>query len=138
MHREVLEAEAQVGRWLHCRARITSKELAQLHAVKNGILRSACSASQKMDADLERSALTHTARLMNSLAKGPKRLVTKCSGYIEEYTTIGLRMSRYGAAEVLIDFAEELKRTETNPMCSIHQIRVASRQHSRPKNQRLE
>ena len=29
MHREpeVLEAEAQVGKWLDCRARITSKEL---------------------------------------------------------------------------------------------------------------
>ena len=46
MHRdpEVLEAEAQVGKWLDCRARITSKELAPLQ--------SACSTSQKMDADL--------------------------------------------------------------------------------------
>ena len=31
---EVLEAEAQVGKWLDCRARITSKELAPLHSVK--------------------------------------------------------------------------------------------------------
>jgi len=38
MHRHVLEAESQVGKWLDCRARITSKELAQLHSVKNGIL----------------------------------------------------------------------------------------------------
>ena len=40
MHREprVLEAEAQVGKCLDCRARITSKELAQLHSVKSGIL----------------------------------------------------------------------------------------------------
>ena len=30
-------------------ARITSKELAQLHSVKNGILRSACSSRQKKD-----------------------------------------------------------------------------------------
>ena len=54
MHREpeVLEAEDQVGKWLDCRARITSKELAQLHSVKNGIFQSACSTSQKMDADL--------------------------------------------------------------------------------------
>ena len=29
-------------------------------------------------------------------------------------------------------FAEELKHTEANPMCSIHHRRVASRQHSRP------
>ena len=49
MHREprVLEAEAQVGKWLDCRARITSTELAQLHSVKNGILRSAGSTRQK-------------------------------------------------------------------------------------------
>ena len=71
MHREpeVLEAEAQVGKWLDCRARIISKELAPLHSVKSGILQNACSSSPKMDADLEISALTHTARLMNSPAK---------------------------------------------------------------------
>ena len=40
--------------------------------------------------------------------------------FCEEYTTIGLRISGYGAAEVFIDFAEELKHTETNPMCSTH------------------
>ena len=39
----VREAEAQVGKCLDCRARITSKELAQLLSVKIGILRSACS-----------------------------------------------------------------------------------------------
>ena len=48
---------------------------------------------------------------------------------IENYTTIGLRISRYGAAEVFIDFAEELKHTETNPMCKIHKSRVTSRWH---------
>ena len=59
MHREpeVPEAEAQVGKWLDCRARITSKELAPLHSVKSGLLQSACSTSQKMDADLVKSAL---------------------------------------------------------------------------------
>ena len=58
----------------------------------------------------------------------------KCSGYSEKYTTIGLRISGYGAAEIFIDFAEELKHTETNPICSIHQSRIASRHHSRPKS----
>ena len=55
MHREagVLEAEAQVGKWLNCHARITSKELAPIHSVKNGILQNAGSASRRMDADLE-------------------------------------------------------------------------------------
>ena len=122
MHREpeVLEAEALVGKWLDCRARITSKELAPLHSVKSGILQSACSASRKIDADLGKSALVHTASLMNSLANGLKRMVTKCSGYDENYTTIGLRISRYGAAEVYNDFADKLKHTEANPMCSIY------------------
>ena len=66
---EVLEAEAQVGKWLDCRARITSKELAPLHSVKSDVLQSACSTSPRMDADLVKSALMHTARLMNSLGK---------------------------------------------------------------------
>ena len=74
---EVLEAEAQVWNWLECRARITSKELAPLHSVKNGILRSARSTRQKKDANWVISALTHTARLTNSLAKSLKRMVTK-------------------------------------------------------------
>ena len=59
MHREpeVLEAEAQVGKWLDCRARITSKELAPLHSVKNGIFQDACSTRPRVDAVLEKSAL---------------------------------------------------------------------------------
>ena len=40
--------------------------------------------------------------------------------HVEKYTTIGLRISGYGAAEVYNDFAAELKRTEANPMCSMH------------------
>ena len=79
MHREpeVLEAEAQVEECLDCRARITSKELAPRHSVKSGILQNACSTSQRMGADLEKSALMRIARLMNNLSKGLKRMVTK-------------------------------------------------------------
>ena len=95
--------------------------------MKNGILQSACSTSPRVDADLRKSALMHTARLMNSSAKGLKRMVKKCIGYVENYTTVGLRISRYGALEVYNDFPEELKHTEANPMCSIHQSRVTSR-----------
>ena len=81
----------------------------------------ACSTSPKMDAGLVKSALLHSARLMNSPAKGLARMVTKCSGCVEKCTTIGMRISRYGAAEeVHNDFADELKHTESNPMCSIH------------------
>ena len=79
MHREpeVLEAEAQVEGCLDCRARITSKQLAPIHSVKNGILRSACSTSPKVDADLGKSAFMRIARSKNSLAKGLKGMVTK-------------------------------------------------------------
>ena len=66
---EVPEEEVPVEECFDCPARITSKELALIHSVKNGILQNACSASWKMDADLEKSALMHIARLMNSLAK---------------------------------------------------------------------
>ena len=58
-------------------ATTTSKELAPLHSVKNGIFRSACSTSPKMDANLGISALTHTARLTNSLARSLSRMVSK-------------------------------------------------------------
>ena len=58
-------------------ARITLKELAPLHSVKNGILLNACSTSPRVVADLGKSALMRIARLMNSLAKGPERMVTK-------------------------------------------------------------
>ena len=74
---EVLEAEAQMGKWLDCRAKITSKELALLHSVKSGILQNACSTSPRMDADLVKSAVKRMTRLMNSLSKGLKRMVTK-------------------------------------------------------------
>ena len=56
---------------------LPQKELAPVHSVKNGILENACSTSPRMDADLRKSALMRIARLMNSLAKGPKRMVTK-------------------------------------------------------------
>ena len=45
---------------------------------------------------------------------------TSAVAMLKNYTPIGLRISRYGAADVFIDFAEELKHTEANPMCSIH------------------
>ena len=42
---EVPEAEVPVGECFDCPARITSKELAPVHSVKNGILQNACSTS---------------------------------------------------------------------------------------------
>ena len=50
-------------------AKITSKELAPIHSVKNGTLQNACSTSPRVVADLEKSALMRIARLTNSLEK---------------------------------------------------------------------
>ena len=61
------------GKWLDCRARITSKERAQFHSVINGIFQSGCSPSPKMDANSGTSALWHTARLTNCLARSPEK-----------------------------------------------------------------
>ena len=61
------------GKMARLRARITSKDFAPLHSVKNCILQNACSTRPKMDADLGKSALMCTTRLMNSLAKRSKK-----------------------------------------------------------------
>ena len=74
---EVPEERVPVVEWLDGPARITPKELAPLHTVKNGILQSACSTSPRVVADLGKSALMRIARLMISPAEGPKRMVTK-------------------------------------------------------------
>ena len=130
MHREprVLEADVQVAEWLDCRARITSKELAQLHTVKYGILRSACTTSQKISA-LYAFRQVHEQLSKSSQKNGDKNAVA----ILKSTRQLGCVFSGFGVAEVFIDLTEELHHIEANPMCSIHQSRVASRQHSRPK-----
>ena len=79
MHREpeVQEARVPVVECLDYPARISSKELAPIHSVKSGILQYACSTRPRVVVGLGKSALNCTARLTNSLPKGPKRMVTK-------------------------------------------------------------
>ena len=79
MHREpdVPEAVVPVEECLDGHARITSKELATKHSVKNSILQNACSTSPRVIADLVKSVLMRIARLTTSLAKGLKRMVTR-------------------------------------------------------------
>ena len=74
---EVPEERVPVVECLDGPARITLEELAPIHSVENGILQNACSTSRRMVADLEKSSLMRIARLMNSLPKGLKRMVTK-------------------------------------------------------------
>ena len=153
MHREprVLEAEAQVGFSVDCRARITSKEPAQLHSVKEGILRSACSPRQKKCKFGDKCSNAHRQvdelPSKRSKTNGDKSAVAMLKKNEQNYRAerpvvydyssntrqFGLRIPGYGAAEVFVDFAEELTHL-ANPMCKIHKSRCTSRQHSRPKN----
>ena len=73
---EVPEARVPVVDCLDGPARMTSKELAPIRSVQSGILHNACSTSPRVVADLGTSALVLIARLKNSLAKGPQRIVT--------------------------------------------------------------
>ena len=58
-------------------ARVTSKELATTRSVKSGTLQNACSTGPRVVAGLVKSAHMHTVRLMNNLAQGPKRMMTR-------------------------------------------------------------
>ena len=74
---EVPEAGVTVGECHDGLARITSKELATTHYVKNGTLQNACSARPRVVVGLGKSAHSHIVRLMNSRQKGLKIMMTK-------------------------------------------------------------
>ena len=74
---EVPEEEVPVVECLDGPARITSKELAPIHSVKNGILRTACSYKTKSGCRFGESALMRIARLDEQPSKSLKRMVTK-------------------------------------------------------------
>ena len=74
---EVPGEGAPVGECIGGLARVASKELATTHFVKSGTLQNACSTRPRVVAGLGKSARMHTVRLMNSLVKGPKRMMTR-------------------------------------------------------------
>ena len=74
---EVPEERVPVVECLDGPARITLEELAITHSVKSGILQNACSTRPGVVADLGKRARVHIVRLMNSLVKGPERMMTK-------------------------------------------------------------
>ena len=74
---EVSEEKVPVVECLDGLARITLKELAPINSVKSGTLQNASSTRPRVGAYLEKSALMRIARLKNSQAKGPKRMMTK-------------------------------------------------------------
>ena len=79
MHREpeVPEERVPVVECVDGLARITLEELAITHFVKSDTLQNACSTRPRVVVGLGKSALMHIARLMNSPANGPKRMMTK-------------------------------------------------------------
>ena len=86
MRREpaVLEERVPVEECFDGPVKITLKKLAPIHSVKSGTLQNACSTRPRVVADLEKSPRMHIVRLMNNLAKGLKRMMTKCSSHVEE------------------------------------------------------
>ena len=74
---EVPEVEVPVVERLDGLARITLKELAITHFVKNGTLQNACTTRPRVVVGLGKSAHSHIVRLMNSRQKGPNRIMTK-------------------------------------------------------------
>ena len=74
---EVPEAEVPAVERLDGLARITLKELAITHFLKNGTLQNACSTRPRVVVGLGRSAHSHIVRLMNSRRNGPNRIMTK-------------------------------------------------------------
>ena len=72
---EVPEERVPVGESFDCHARITSKELAQIHSVKSGILQHACSVSRIRDSKSSDTGLREHSDPMdvgavNSLSSG--------------------------------------------------------------------
>ena len=137
MHRDprVLEAEAQVGKWLDCRARITSKELAPLHSVKKkAFSRMLVLQVRKWMQILEISALTHTARLTNSPARSKKKNGDKIAVAILKSTRqlgcVFQDMEPPKSSSILRKSSNILKPIRCVPFTD---SRVTSRQHSRPK-----
>ena len=74
---EVPGEEVPVVECIDGLARITSKELATTHFVKSGTLQNACSTRPTVVAGLGKNAHMHTVRLLNSLIKSPKRMMTR-------------------------------------------------------------
>ena len=150
---EVPEEEVPVAECVDGLARITSKELTITHFVKSGTLQNAHSARPRVVVGLGNSVHAHTVRLMNNQGKGPKIMMTKVQWLLwrrmsntmergEPLKTtlqihdIWVAYSGYGAAEVFIDFMEELRHTETDPMGKFTKV-VARHAFFRERNPSL-
>ena len=110
-----------------CPARVNSKEVAPTHSVKSGILQNACSTSPRIGCRLgEKCSYAHRQVDEQPCKRFKKNGDKSAVVMLKSTRQLGCVCQDDGAAEVFIDFAEELKHTETNPMCSIHKSRRKS------------
>ena len=132
MHREpeILEAEAQVREWLDCRAGICTYPFCEKKRHPPECLVYMSESGCRFG---EESALMRIARFKNGLANGLQRIVTKVHWpcWKTHDSCVFQKMELPKSSSIL---RKSSKHTETNPMCSIHQSRGTSRQHSRPES----
>ena len=122
MHREpeVPEARVPVEECFDCLARVTSKELAPIHSVKNDIPQNACSTSLRMDADLVKSALMRIARLKKKNSDKSAVAMLKST---RQWGCVSEEKEPPKSSSILRKSSNFRK---TNSMCSIHKSRRSS------------
>ena len=81
---EVPEERVPVVECLDGHARITSKELAPIHSVKNGTLQNACSTRPRVAVGLGKSAYAHRQVDEQPTKRSKKNDDKKCSSFAEE------------------------------------------------------
>ena len=124
MYREpkVPEAEVPVEECFDCPARITSKELAQLHSVKKWHPPECLFYKTKSGCRFgDKCSFAHRQVDDQPSKKSKKNSDKSAVAFLKNTRQLGCVFSRYGAAEVFIDIAEDLRHGETNPTCEIHE-----------------
>ena len=107
----------------------TSKVSAREHLVIICILPKVNSTKLNRDANSAKSVRLRTGKLKINQQKNEEGWWQKCSGCIERFTAVGLRISGHGAAWIFIDFTEEHRSPGTDSTCAILKTCAASRKH---------
>ena len=110
---EVPEERVPVVESLDGFARITSKELAPIHSVKNGTLQNACSARPRVVVGLGKSAHSHIVRLVNNPVAGQKkrRGTKKTETGQNKQPVVGTRKTQTGQKKT--DIRDKIKKRQT-------------------------
>ena len=130
MHREpeVPEARVPVEKCFDCPARITSKEHAPIHSVKKWHPPECLFYKSESGCRFgEKCSYAHRQVEEQSTKRSKKNGDKSAVAMLKSTRQLGLCIPGHGAAKIFIDFAEELKHTETNPTCKIHKSRCTSR-----------